>query len=139
MEVVVNAWGVVLAAVAAMVIGSVWYARPVFGNAWIKLVKLDEKKMKAGAGKSMFGAAVMSLLTAYVLAHVTYLSQYFYGVSFQSAAISTAFWLWLGISFTMVVTHGLFEQRPGKLIALNAGSQLASLLAMGLVIGLVGV
>lgn len=139
MEVEINFWGVVLAAVAGMVVGSAWYSKALFGKMWSDLVKLDQKEMKQGATKAMFTAAALSLLTAYVVAHVTYLSQQFYGVSFQQAGITTGFWLWLGIAMTQAVTGGVFEQRPARLTALNVGNQLVTLLAMGLVVGLVGV
>ena len=135
MDVQVNYVAVVLAAAVSMFVGFVWYARPVFGNTWSKLVGLDEAKQKAGMGKAMTQAIIAALLTAYILAHVTYLSNHFFGNSFMAAALSTAFWLWLGISATTIVTHNAFEQRPTKLTVLAVGSQLANFLAMALVIG----
>jgi len=138
MEVEVSAWGVLGAAVASMVVGSIWYAKPVFGNTWIKLVGLKDKDMKEGATRSIILAALMSLLTTYVLAHITYMSYIFFDYSFLGAALSTAVWLWLGISLTRTVMQDAFEMRPPKLTVLNAANQLAIFLAMGLVIGLVG-
>lgn len=139
MNVEINMVGVLLASLAAMVVGSVWYAKPVFGKSWIKLLNLDEKRMKKDAPKAMASAVLMSLLTAFVLAHVTYLSNAFYGGSFMSSAVTTAFWMWLGFQFTLVVMNGFFEQRPVKLMFINASNQLVTLLAMGLVLGAVGV
>lgn len=139
MEVEVNYLAVFLAMVVSMIIGSIWYAKPVFGTIWIKLVHLDETKMKQGAMKAMAWTVVLSLLTSYVMAHLIYMSHSFYKVSMLQAGISTAFWVWLGISMTNLVMQGLFEQRPGKLMLLNVGNQLVTLLAIGLVIGGIGV
>jgi hypothetical protein len=138
MEVQVNLVAVLVAAAASFVVGMVWYAKPVFGNAWFKLVDMSDDKAKNGMMMAMGKAAVAALLTAYVLAHVTYLSSYFFGNSFMNSALTTAFWLWLGISATTIVTHDAFEQRSMKLTAINLGNQLATFLAMGLVIGWFG-
>ncbi len=136
MNVEVNYLAVLLAAVASMAVGSVWYAKSVFGEKWGKLVGIDFSKQKGSdAAKSIVVAFVASLLTAYILAHVTYLSNHFFGTSFMSSALQTAFWLWLGISATTVVTHDAFEGRPMTLTALTLGHNLVSILAMGLVIG----
>lgn len=139
MEVEVNYLAVFLAMIVSMIIGSIWYAKPVFGTIWIKLVHLDEAKMKQGAMKAMAWTVVLSLLTSYMMAHLIYMSHKFYNVSMLQAGITTAFWVWLGISMTNLVMQGLFEQRPGKLMLLNVGNQLVTLLAMGLVIGGLGV
>lgn len=138
MDVEVNIWGVLAAFVASMVIGSVWYSNSVFGKDWRKLAKLDAKKEKADMPKAMGIMVVMSLLTAYVLAHVTYLSFTFFDYSFLSSALQTAFLMWLGFVFTGVVMMGAFEQRPMKLTAINLGNSLVTFLAMGAAIGLVG-
>lgn len=139
MEVQVNYLAVVLAMLSSMIVGSIWYARSVFGNAWIKLAKVDMSKDRGSAFKPIATTAVVSLITAYVLAHVTYLSNHFFHNSFLSAAVSTAFWMWLGFTATRFITHDAFEGRPAKLTAINVTHELITFLAMGLVIGLMGV
>lgn len=136
MDVQVNYLAVLLAAVASMVIGSVWYARPVLGKAWIKLAKMDEKAMKTGAAKCLVIAFVLSLVMAYILAHLAFLAHQFFHNSFLQDAVSTAFWVWLGVAFTRTVTHDAFEQRPWKLTAMNVSNMLVTMLAMGVIIGL---
>ena len=101
------------------------------------MVKLSEKQQKEGMVKAMGMSLVASLLMAYVLAHVTFLSHNYFGNSLLQDSLSTAFWLWLGIAATTIVTHDAFEQRRKKLTVINMGNQLATLLAMGLIIGLV--
>lgn len=139
MNVHVNYLAVLLAAVASMVVGMVWYAKPVFGTKWMGLVKLDDKKMKAKMPQATAIAFVCSLVTAYVLAHVIFLSNSFFHDTFMLDALTTAFWLWLGIAAARVITHDGFEQRPMSLTAMTIGNQLVTLLAMAAVIGAFGI
>ncbi len=131
----VNYLAVFLAAVSSMVVGSIWYAKPVMGKTWQKLVKLDDAKMQTGAAKAISLTFVVSLVTAYVLAHVTFLSNAFFGNSFMQDAITTAFWLWLGLTAARMITHDLFEQRPTKLTMMNVCHEQVTLLVMAGVIG----
>lgn len=138
MEVEVNYVAVVLAMLSSMVVGSVWYARGVFGDTWIKLAKIDMKKNKGPVWKPIVVTAIVSLITAYVLAHVAYLSNQFFHHSFLQDAVTTAFWLWLGLTAARFVTHDAFEGRPVKLTVLNCAHELVTLLVMGVIIGLFG-
>ncbi len=138
MTVEVNYLGVLLAAVSSMVVGGIWYAKPVFGDKWAKLVNLSEKDMQKGAVKALGLTFLISLVTAYVLAHVTYLSNQFFGNDYLQDAVTTAFWLWLGLTAGRMLTHDLFEQRSSKLTLMNLGNELVTLLIMGATIGVVG-
>jgi hypothetical protein len=138
-DVEVNYLAVLLAALSSFVVGMVWYAKPVFGKAWAKLTGMTDEKQKQHMGRAMGGALVSALLIAYVLATVTYMSNVLLGGSFLSSALTTAFWLGLGLQVTVIFIHDGFEQRPTKLSLMNAGNQLANILVMGLIIGLMGV
>lgn len=136
MNVEVNYLAVLLATLSSFVVGMIWYSKGLFGTSWGKMVGLSEKQQKEGMPKAMGMAFVSAFLMAYVLAHVAYLSNSFYGNSFLYDSLCTAFWLWLGISASTIVTHDAFEQRRKKLTLMNVGNQLVTLLAMGLIIGL---
>lgn len=139
MDVQVNYLAVVLAMLSSMVVGSIWYARAVFGKTWIKLAKVDVKTDTAGMLKPIAVTLVVSLITAYVLAHVAYLSNQFFNNSFLQDTLMTAFWLWLGFTAARFVTHDAFEGRPAKLTVLNLGNELVTIMLMGLIIGQMGV
>lgn len=139
MNVEVNYLAVLLAALSTMIVGSVWYAKPVFGNAWIKLAKIDEKAMKKAGVYPIVITVVVSLITAYVLAHVAYLSNQFFQDSFLQDSLMTAFWVWLGFTATRIITHDAFEVRRKKLTLLTIGHELLTFMTMGLIIGLLGV
>lgn len=141
MEVVVNYLAVLLAAVASMVVGATWYSQSVFGKSWAKLAKVKLDMKLSGSQQAMMygGTFVASLLTAYILAHVTFLSHSFFKYDFLQTALTTAFWLWLGLTAARVYVHDTFEGRPVKLTMMTAGFELLTLVVMALVIGLMGI
>lgn len=141
MEVDVNYLAVFLAAVSSMAVGAAWYSQKTFGTYWMKAAKVKmNRTMSTADNIRLFGLTFLaSLIMAYVLAHVTFLSNDFFGGSFLGSAFSTAFWLWLGFTAVRFLAHDLFEGRPAKLTLLTVGNELATVLVMALVIGLMGV
>lgn len=141
MGVEINYGAILAAALVAMAAGLVWYSNPLFGRTWMRIAKIDAKKMKREAPKSMLIMALFALIMSYVLAHVTYLSSFFFlEVSFQGAAFSSAFWLWFGFVLPVIACNNMFNQAksPWQLTAIQAGYWLVALLGMGAVIGYVG-
>lgn len=139
MSVDVNWLAILLAAVSSMVVGSIWYMPGVFGNEWMKLTK---SKMGKGASPAkmawMYGSVfIASLVTAYILAHVTFLANRFFGNSFLSDALQTGFWLWLGFTAARLYVHDTFEERRKKLTVINAMHELVTVMVMALIIGLI--
>lgn len=127
----VNYLSVLIAAVAAMVIGFLWYG-PIFGKAWMKEMKFseaDKKKAKQkGMGKYYFINFVGALVTAYVLAHFIG----FLALSSFSDAFQLAFWTWLGFFAAATLLGGvLWEGKSWKLFLINAGYWLVNLIVMG--------
>jgi uncharacterized protein YacL len=131
----VNWWAILLATAASMVVGSIWYAKSVFGTTWMKLVKINDKAMTEGATKAIILTIIVSFITAFVLAHVSYLSNQFFKNSFLQDAVTTAFWLWLGFTAARFITHDLFERRPIKLTLLNIAHEFVTIMVMALCIG----
>lgn len=140
MDVSVNYWAVLLAAISSMVVGSIWYAKGVFGTTWAKLAHVDmSKPVKGGQMAMLLGLTfVASLVTAYVLAHVTFLSNEFFGNSYMQDALSTGFWLWLGFTAARILTHDLFEGRRKKLTLLTWGNEFVTIMLMAVIIGAMG-
>lgn len=141
MSVEINWLAVVLAAVSSMVVGSLWYMPSVFGKSWTKMTGIKPDKMRGatpGAMAWMYGSVfVASLVTAYILAHVTFLANRFFGHSYLMDALSTAFWLWLGFTATRIYVHDTFENRRKLLTMLNAMHELVTVLVMAVIIGLI--
>ncbi len=139
MQVEVNYIGVVLAALSSMAVGSIWYAPKVFGKKWMKLTAITPAYMKKGMARCLAITFAASLITAYILAHMIFVTHKFFGNSFLQDAVTTAFWLWLGFTAMRILVHDVFEKRPTKLTLITIGNELAILLIMGLVLGLAGI
>ena len=143
MEVSINYLAVLLAAASTMIVGATWYAPKVFGNTWAKLAKVDlNANIPASKMAMTYGLVFLaSLLTAFVLAHFTFLSYEFYksDFTFLQTALITSVWAWLAFTAARILTHDLFEGRRKKLTLLNAAHELLTFVVMGLIIGLFGV
>jgi hypothetical protein len=135
MDVQVNYLAVLLAGLSSMVIGTLYYADWAFGKQWKKLSGINVKEFEKKMPKLMPLMFLAALLTAYIVAHVMYLSQAFYGYSWLSTGITTALWLWLGISATTLFIHETMDLEPSKQTAISIGNRFLSLLAMGLILG----
>lgn len=125
-----NLLGILIATAAAMVIGSVWYSKPVFGKDWQKLVGLKDKDIKQGATKAMAAMLLMALVTAFVLQRFIVIANpqdYF-------QAVKLGAWLWLGFVATYAIGGGMFEKRPTKLIVINITNQLITLIVMSVIL-----
>ena len=135
MSVHVSFWGVILAALSAMVIGSVWYSSALFGKPWMKIIGLNDKDMKKKMGSVMVGLVVVSLITAFVMSYFIAYTHNFLGDSWLKAGAVTSLLAWFGFSLTTIFAHGLFEPRDKKVLYINSGNRLVTLLAMGLILG----
>jgi hypothetical protein len=140
MSIAINVWGVALAAVSSMVVGSIWYMPAVFGKPWAKMtgVKLEQMgKGKPGEMVWTYGSVfVASLVTAYILAAITFLAQQFTGDSYLQDALTMALWLWLGFTTARMYVHDTFEMRRKKLTLLNAAHELVTVMIMAVIVGL---
>jgi hypothetical protein len=131
----ISIWGVVLAAASAMIVGMVWYSPALFGKQWRKIVGLSEKDMRQKMGAVMPVLVIASLLTAYVLSLFTVYLQSYVGNSWVMAGVDAALLAWIGFAATAIFAHGAFEPRDKKVLFINTGNRLVTLVVMGLIIG----
>ena len=137
----VNYLAVLVASVASMVVGFIWYHPAVLGKPWMALsgrTQADLEKEKKEMPKVYGISYVLSLITAYVLFHVMTLSLNFFNYAPLMTGLTSAFWMWLGFMMPVQATGTLFGDKKWKLFGINTGYQLASLLVMGLVLGYLG-
>jgi surface polysaccharide O-acyltransferase-like enzyme len=132
----VNLWSVLVAAVATMILGFLWYSPLLFAKPWTVAIgydpndkaKMDE--MRKGAGKLYGITFVASLISAFVLAKiidVTTVNSALYGMKIGFA-------VWLGFVTTVQLTSTLFKKRPIKLYLIDTGYQLVCYLVMGAIL-----
>jgi hypothetical protein len=134
----INWLAVALATVSSMVVGSVWYARKVFGTRWMRLAKIDEATMGNGVG-AIIATIIVSFITASVLAGSAAIAQHFYGGNFLLNTVITGVILWAGFTAARFVTHDAFERRPSALTTLTLAHELVTIVIMALIIGAFGI
>lgn len=120
-------WGaIIVAALINMVVGAVWYSKPLFAKEWSKLT--GRKMEDMGGGGTGYGvAAVGALLQAWILAHFVV----FAGSTTFWKGLVTGFWLWLGFIAVATAVNMVFEGRSWHLWKINAGYFLVVLLING--------
>lgn len=138
----VNYLAIIVSAVAAMVLGFLWFG-PLFGKEWIRLMGIPDEKvaeMKAKGMKSMASTyafqAAGALLMAFVLAHALIFASTYLKAEGISAGLQAGFWNWLGFVAPVTLGSVLWEGKPWKLWVLNAGYYLVTLLVMGVILAL---
>ncbi len=130
----VNILAVGISAVVAMGIGALWYSPLLFGDVWARLMEFPSAKMeemkKGGVARMYVAGFLLEIVTAVVFFKVIGISN----VSGIAPAINLAGLLWLGFMVPILLGAKLWENKPMKLIFINAGYRLAALIAMAVVI-----
>ena len=135
MSVEINVWAVLLAGASSMLVGMLYYMPKVFGDQWMHLAKINKDKYAKEMKAKMIWVFVAALVTAEVVAYMTFLYHAYFADNWLSAGVITSLILWLGLSATTLFIHNSLDQRPNHLTYISMGNRLLSLLAMGLIIG----
>jgi len=133
LEVDVNQFAVLVAAIVGMGIGALWYSPLLFGEAWMKLsgkTKADMKKAKKAMTKTYLSGFAGMLVTSFVLA--AFLNSL--GASRAVEGAFVGFWLWLGFVATVMLGMILWENKPVKLYLINAVHYLVVLVVIGTIL-----
>ncbi|HEX2215363.1 MAG TPA: DUF1761 domain-containing protein [Xanthobacteraceae bacterium] len=134
----INYWAVLVAAIAAWLVGAGWYMA--FAKPWMAAHGWkSEAEMLGPSGKPspvpFVLAFVAELVMAWVLAGVIgHLGQ----VTLRNGVIS-GFFVWLGFVLTTMAVNNAYGKRPFSLTVIDAGHWLAVLVVMGAIIGAMGV
>src|SRR3989344_4713354 len=103
----INLMAVVLAAIASMVLGFVWYG-PLFGKQWMKLSGMTQKDMETAKKKGMEKMHAIAMMGSLVMAYVmTHFIQYVGAMTAELGA-QLGFWLWLGFVATVQMSDVLW-------------------------------
>jgi hypothetical protein len=133
-----NWLAILVAAVATMPIGFLWYSPLLFANPWMREMGYDPndkariQEMQKSAGPSYFVAFLASLVSAFVLAlffHLLHVQSLEFG-------LLTSAHVWLGFVATVQLTGSLFAKQSMKLFTINTGYQLVCYLVMGAILAL---
>lgn len=133
----VNLWAVLVCAVAAMVVGFLWYSPMLFANPWMVLMGYDPNdkakiaEMQKSAGPSYAMSTVAGLLSAFVLGKLIAVA----GAVTAIDGLKIGLVVWLGFVTTVQFTNALFSRQRNKLYLINTGYQLVCYVAMGAILG----
>jgi len=130
-----NIWAILAGGLSAVVVGFIWYAPPVFGNAWMSLAGLSPEKIE-GAKKKMPLMAITGLIAATILAWVMAHFALIWGALTVGSALELGFWIWLGFMVPIHLSPVLWEQKPVKYFAINAGYWLVTTLVIAVIVSL---
>ncbi|MEP7162178.1 MAG: DUF1761 domain-containing protein [Candidatus Moraniibacteriota bacterium] len=131
----VNWLAVLVGAVANMVLGWLWYSPTLFGKQWADLMgwPLEDKAAwearQRGMAKVYAITFGMALLVSYTVNGLLSALDVFTA----GEAIQIAVFLWIGLVGATSLSSILFERRPVKLWAIDAGYILASFILIGLI------
>ena len=144
MVVDVNVLAVLACAIAAMILGFLWYG-PLFGKTWAELMGWGSmtaemlKEKQRGATPGYIASFVGALVMAYILSHsIAFAASYpaLASYSHLQVGLTTGFFMWLGFVAPVTVGTVFWDGRPWRLWFINAGYYLVQLLVMGTILAL---
>ena len=129
----VNYVAVIVATVAAFVLGWLWYSPLLFYKPWMRLRGLDPVAAMTGA-KMPMGKLVIELLRCFVLSYVIARFVALLGVSSWMGAVHFGFFVWLGFPVIILTGSVLWENIPWKVAAIHAGDWLVKMLVIPIIV-----
>ncbi|MEK7623590.1 MAG: DUF1761 domain-containing protein [Patescibacteria group bacterium] len=137
----VNYLAVLVAAIANMVLGSLWFG-PVFGKLWMKYSGINPgsitPEQKKGMWKSYAIMFVGSLVMAYVLAHSLVFANTYLNVSGWMTGLQAGFWNWLGFVAPVTIGVVLWDRKSWGHWAVTYLYYLVGLMMMGVILAMWG-
>jgi hypothetical protein len=130
----VNWLAVIVAAVAGLIVGFIWYAPQVFGRRWARASGIELPGPGEVQPMTYLGGVVTAAVTAYVLAVLIG----GLGAATLVDGVIVAVVVWLGFVATWLASGVFFERRSTEWWAINAGQAIVSLAIMGAIIGYLG-
>jgi hypothetical protein len=130
----VNWLAVIVAAVAGIVVGFIWYAPPVFGRRWARASGIELPQPGEVQPMTYVGGVVTAAVTAYVLAVLIG----GLGAATLVDGVVVGAVVWLGFVATWLASGVFFERRSTEWWAINAGQAIVSLAIMGAFLGYLG-
>lgn len=126
----INYLAVLVAAVASMIIGFVWYG-VLFKNAWIKAMKLKEGELDM---ERPWVPYLISFITSTLLAAAFSMIFNVFPVTSLAGAALVALIMWVGFVALVMGRNYAYANKSTKLYAIDAGYVLVEMIAIALII-----
>ena len=130
----VNWLAVIVAAVAGIIVGFIWYAPQVFGRRWARASGIELPQPGQVQPMTYIGGVITAAVTAYILAVLIGAV----GATTLVDGVIVAVVVWVGFVATWLASGVFFERRSTEWWAINAGQAIVSLAIMGAIIGFLG-
>ncbi len=129
----VNWLAIVLALVASMALGMVWYKG--LAKYWIKATGKSEKELMIGrSSKPFIWAALAQFIMAIFIAQLT--TMLFDGNVDVKNTVHTGMLMWFGFILTSMVLNHRYQNMSWKLTLIDGGYLLGVVIAQGIIIGI---
>ncbi|MGD8780947.1 MAG: DUF1761 domain-containing protein [Ignavibacteria bacterium] len=127
----INYIAVLVSALAAFIIGGIWYG-PLFGKAWMAAVGKTEEEIKKNFNPAKtYGLSFLGhIVVAYVLARLCG----YVDADTIGEGLRLAFLLWLGFTAATFFINELFEAKSFKLLIINIGFYLVFVLVASVIL-----
>ena len=135
----INWLAVIIAAVAAWLIGAVWYS--VFSKQWLAAqgkTLASAKKEQAAKGSAAFVPFVLVFVADLIMAIMLYGIMTHVGPFTVRAGLISGALIWFGFVITAIGTNYAFQGRKPMLTVIDGGYWLAVLLVIGAILGAMG-
>lgn len=131
-QIPINWWIVIVAALARMAVGSLWYSPVMFVRPWQQLAGVTPESMQQGLAKAIVVDLILSLVMAFVLFHaVVYAGANTWWAGGLVGALN-----WVGFVLATHLPLWAYENRNLRLITIGTGSNLVSMVLMGVLFGI---
>lgn len=129
----INYLAVLVAAILYFVIGAMWYAPQLLGNAWMRERGLKPEDIQGGANPALLGTTFVALLVgALVMGYVVTAS----GTTGLVAGLITGLLVGAGFAATTIGITFLYEARSLKLFLIDTGYHLTGFAIAGILLSL---
>ena len=120
----VNPWAALVALLAHMLIGVLWYSPVLFGNAWVRLSGVKKEDIQSSdVNKAMAMTIAWSVVKVYGLALLVGAT----GAAGVVGGLTLGLLLAVTIVLPSIGINYAFEKKPGALLALTVGNHAAAL------------
>ena len=126
-----NYWAIVVAALAAFVMSSLYYSPLLLGDVWRSVDPGPTAGATPSVGK-VVGEIIRTLIITYVLARLIALL----GRDDWKSAVRLALWLWFGFSAMMWVGAIMWEKTLWQIAAIHSGDWLIKTVVITAILGL---
>ena len=123
----INLWAVMVSALILWLLGAAWYSPVLFAKPWMAALGISPSGPKKGLALGMISSLVGDLLVALVLLHFVYWA----GAHAYLMGMFVGGLSWIGFFAAIQFPQGVYEGRPFRVFAINAGYWLVGLIIIG--------